>query len=878
MCIHLLSSTATAGSSKSRKPPAKQPRKATTSPASNSNRLSEASKQQCAALLGCHLLLSHSHQLQQQAEAQPGGAQAGQHWRWCAEVCRMMGDANVCLQQAVPMALMSLVAAPSMRAAACQMLCAAAAAAFPGAGNSGQQHQQRSRAASTKPPLPADAAAGSSGLLLLELLSTLLSAPWCWPDGSSSSSEAQKQLLAAAVLPVLQPAAGHTNPPATRKHVLSIAAAAGAVPACAGACGHAAAAAATAAWAALAAAAHGDKDATVRTKALALLAELAPSMLGQWGSWHAQAGSAATAAGQPAGQQQEGQDATAAAGTNTQGTPPAAAAVLQGAASSMAAVLAAVQEQLLGSSKSCRVKALQLLQQLLAQTPASGPSSCAVAAGTAAITQLQQRCAVLAFPDICSILAAGQDSRLHCPNCKAAAELVLQAMAAVLQPQQALQLALSYDAGSSDDGRVSPAGRLLVALSGCSGQQLHTLLQQQLVAAELPAQRQQLVQQLQPLAKQQPQGLEGLRRHAFAVVCQALMAAPDAQQATDSAAEEQDGTVEGCQRELLMAVQLLQIAGGCSVAGGDDDDLRGELGILADALDLCSMWLQQALDDVEKQHDSGQGSGPGGDSQLSPASGFALCCELLGSLLAILDAAADGAREGSVAAALAGSSSGSRPLKRRNHEWLWGSIGSCCMHHLSLVTCLASRGDSPVRLPLGVLDMFVRLLCHANRRRQLLLHNLLRRWHSQLTAPAVATAAGQHTTVQLEAFLLLLKHLGGLYAIFRVEAARALTQSCEQQQPGPREQQQPGQQQQQHPPDRQLDQQPSFDYMLGEEEAAAMEAATARLTDTLLAETAPACYTPLLLQLMQAVAAPVHIRVGGGDCCGSGPEPTAAAM
>lgn len=62
-----------------------------------------------------------------------------------------------------------------------------------------------------------------------------------------------------------------------------------------------------------------------------------------------------------------------------------------------------------------------------------------------------------------------------------------------------------------------------------------------------------------------------------------------------------------------------------------------------------------------------------------------------------------------------------------------------------------------------------------------------------------------------------------------------------------------GQQQQQE--------QQVFDYMLGEEEAACVEASTARFTANLLSETAPACYLPLLLQLVGAAAAPCHVRV-----------------
>lgn len=82
------------------------------------------------------------------------------------------------------------------------------------------------------------------------------------------------------------------------------------------------------------------------------------------------------------------------------------------------------------------------------------------------------------------------------------------------------------------------------------------------------------------------------------------------------------------------------------------------------------------------------------------------------------------------------------------------------------------------------------------------------------------------------------------------------------------------QSQQQDQQAKQQEQQQPFDYMLGEEEAACVEASTSRFTANLMAETAPACYLPLLLQLINEQAAPKHVRVRTctlaylfGTCC-----------
>lgn len=57
----------------------------------------------------------------------------------------------------------------------------------------------------------------------------------------------------------------------------------------------------------------------------------------------------------------------------------------------------------------------------------------------------------------------------------------------------------------------------------------------------------------------------------------------------------------------------------------------------------------------------------------------------------------------------------------------------------------------------------------------------------------------------------------------------------------------------------------AFDYMLGEEERQWLEDSTAQFTTGLLEETAPACYLPLLLQLLAGAEVPTHVKVGCRD-------------
>jgi hypothetical protein len=205
----------------------------------------------------------------------------------------------------------------------------------------------------------------------------------------------------------------------------------------------------------------------------------------------------------------------------------------------------------------------------------------------------------------------------------------------------------------------------------------------------------------------------------------------------------------------------------------------------------------------------------------------------------------------------------------------------------------------------------LQVLCGASHHQQLLLHDLLCTWHKQLAtqqqppaAPAAAaaavhvdsvtkgqqclalkgdtTAAAAESTAQqdvqeaaaaaavaalngrLIAFLLLVKHLSGLYAPeqerFRQRVAHAMkAASTAAAEAAPDVGGEVSQQQSAGKPQQQ--QQQRFDYMLDEEEAACVEASAAQFTADLLAETAPACYLPLLLQLVGAEAAPAHVRV-----------------
>jgi hypothetical protein len=549
------SSTNTTTAKGSSKPAAKQARKTTplailSSSSSSSVTLSPRCLQLLAECMGCHLLFRHQQQLQQQLrqhpQHQPGSSSS---WCWCEEAARILADPQQShLHLLLTHAIMSLLHDPCTRAAACNMLCTAAeaicgptataAAAGGEAAAAGRQQNKQSAAVSSQ-----------ASMLLLELLSGLLTSHWpadwvcgrtagCSTNDSSGGSTAAaaaeaadvsviasdtlRQLLAASLLPQLQPVAAQCTSAAARKLWLGIAAVAAvpppwktATPTAAAAVGAGAAAGKgqVAGLLALAAAAHSDRDATVRSKALGLMQQAMPSFLQSWQLWD-----------RLQSQQQQHQDvqtgsrllpegagttAAAAAGaseTASATAPVVVAEAVAGLRTAAAATAAALMSQLLGGSKASRLKALQLLQQMLQRPTTSSANHSLTAAPVAmaagGVQQLQQQLACVTFPAICSILAAGQSSRLFCPNCKASAAELLPAMAAVLQPQQALQLALSHSSSSSGGGEGTlrmasvsaqqdlagnvsdkeqdPAALLLASLAKCSAQQLYELLQQQL--------------------------------------------------------------------------------------------------------------------------------------------------------------------------------------------------------------------------------------------------------------------------------------------------------------------------------------------------------------------------------------------------------------
>ncbi|KAF6254508.1 hypothetical protein COO60DRAFT_1642297 [Scenedesmus sp. NREL 46B-D3] len=614
------------------------------------------------------------------------------------------------------------------------------------------QQQQASNAAA------AAASRTDTVLLQLELLALVLrSTPGAAVPGVGRMACCQvAALLAAAMLPVLLPAAMMGNA-AVRRLWLGIAStAAGAAPAAAA--GAAAASAAQCAGvAALASAAAWDRDANIRSKALTLLTDAAPNM------WRhvAACRQTHTIKGLP------GDDPAPPA---TEASRPSSSSV-----GSCPAVTAALQAQLLGSSKACRAKALQLLQQLL-----SDPSE------------------VLA--------AAAQHTQQRRNNTHE-----------VTQQQQQQQ------------------------------KQESTHVQQ-----EVKGQQQQQQQQHQ-------------------------------------------ASMQEAAAELLLSVQLLELAGGCSSPMQQPRDFKGEVAILADALDWCCFCMASvaAASRVAKggaapanaaataavgavaaseghaqglgavtagaqhmsglahegkaaaeaavgmEHDVQSGQQPNQGQQQHPeqqqqcfAVSTSTLQDLLTSLLRILHkaantAAADDSKQpaasqdaGAVQNSLPAASSGVSQL-------LLAGLGSTLLHHLELVVSLAacsaeSAAALPAQLHVEVLGHYVQVLCVANTGRQFLLHELLLSWHTELASspPSTApiTAAG---------------------AAAAAAAAAADQDDAAKSEPGAA----------------------AFDYMLGEEERQWVEESTAKFTSGLLAETAPACYLPVLLQLLAGPEVPTHVQV-----------------
>jgi hypothetical protein len=268
-------------------------------------------------------------------------------------------------------------------------------------------------------------------------------------------------------------------------------------------------------------------------------------------------------------------------------------------------------------------------------------------------------------------------------------------------------------------------------------------------------------------------GRELLRRHAFMKLCQSLTAAvATVQDAATPPAEEgafqspeghwlqqqqqaQQATRIVAQRDLMLAIQLLEIAGGCTTCASSSSaaavrsqissDLRAELSILTDVLDLCLHWMGKGQDchpasetadpwlQVTAGPDCGAAAAPAavcypwamqgqevGSRMLTTtaaehavsmqivegtSTSSSLCHELLCSMLRVLQHTASAAVQdqykgglSEVAAAeahqpspstLPAPGAGTVPARQQ-----WAAIGSSLLHHLDLVLSLAAASTS----------------------------------------------------------------------------------------------------------------------------------------------------------------------------------------
>lgn len=401
--------------------------------------------------MGCHLLYRHK-QLQQQKH--PGGTQLA------AELCRILQNQQQWPQakELISLALSDLLRRGSSVQQGLQLLCLLAEELFPaqqqrqlqGKGPRRKQQQQQEAGDETnvtaaKAAAGAAATAGGDVLHLLDLLSSVMDAEHAQPRAAGAAADPggscfnRMPLLAAAMLPSLMPASVMANPGA-RKLWLSVAATAAlaappptavaaAAAAMGGSSGHAAAAseaetiavphdAAAAAVQAhcaglevLAAAARGDKDANVRAKALSLLVDAVPCIWQQLAF-----------CGILEQQQHGGVAGASAQGSDARVTLACSSSdSRQQLTSSLAAMTAALQSQLTGSSKSCRGKALQLLQLILSDPAAAldsntlqTKSSCIINPAHPLlhqqVTQWQQQVVVDTYPYISALLSAPEDS------------------------------------------------------------------------------------------------------------------------------------------------------------------------------------------------------------------------------------------------------------------------------------------------------------------------------------------------------------------------------------------------------------------------------------------------------------------------------------
>jgi hypothetical protein len=638
-CLSLATTTSISQAATTTKRPFKSNSSNTSSSAGTAT-LPSSCLRLAAGIYGCRLLYRHRQLLQQQISS----SQVNQ------ELCRLLQDHQQQHPQVKEMlvtALAGLLVGASTAQHGAQLLCVLAGEVFPEQqqqqqGLDGQRSKQQSRKQQQQAGIQAAAATAAATrsdtvLLQLELLTLVLSAepsvsaaaaPGTAGDNAMPHSQTAA-LLAAAMLPVLLPAALMTNA-AIRRLWLSIAstAAEAAAPAAAAEAEVAAATEAhRAGVAALAAAARFDKDANIRSKALGLLTDAVPylwqhiTVCGLMGWQHVDL---------PA------TEAAAAAGISKSSSQSISSS------SGYAVVSAALQAQLMSSSKSCRAKALLLLQQLLSDPsqvlaaaaaqhaqqqqqqfahPFTSPTSC-----KQYVVQWQQQLVADTFPCLAALLAAPQDSPLHCPASRAAAEELLPCMAQLLQPQQALQLALDSSAACGGGSDAAAAGQLLASLSQCSEAEVYAVLKQQLTALDdttsagsaQHAREEQhqahggvRLRQLQQLLAAGGCCSEPLRRHAFLAVCEALNTAADcnsgiqdpppttnlqqqSQVGGQDQQQQQQGGLQEAAAQLLLSVQLLELAGGCSSPQQQPRDFRGELAILADALDWCCFCMQSA--------------------------------------------------------------------------------------------------------------------------------------------------------------------------------------------------------------------------------------------------------------------------------------------
>lgn len=801
-------------------------------------------------MFGSHVLLTHQQQMQQDSKQRES--------RLVGEFCRILQDSQHHAPQhksVLVSALTGLVADAATMQQGMQVLCSIAEAVFTAtqtavkhkevAINSRKKRQQpQHQEQSTLAGLEATARVAAddpNAVLLLELIAAVLQQT---ANNRTDHCCQQTRLLAAAMLPALLPAAVMYSSPHARKLWLTIAgtAAMAAITEPIGvavsdsassspissAAGQAAAAAVHAhitGVAVLAAAASSDKDANVRNKALSLLQEAVPIVWQHLVYWQQREDNQQR-------QHDQGDMTAADSAVEMDGSCPITATLAQ-VQSSFGAMISTLESQLLNGSKSCRIRALQLMQELLCNPDEVAAAVLQESAPAAdqkdaqnIIRHQQQQIVVRAYPGISVLLDAPQHSSLHCPASKVAAGLLLPQMAVVLQPQAALQLVLTH---STSAGASTAAGKLLEGLSKCSARALYQVLQQQLLHrqdsatsmasavaesgctqrknASVPTRIQQQQQQhrhrLQMLTKLQrflSSGeccTEALRRHAFLQVVQTQAAAVEATDLGDnegpfaamSEQQQQPRSLYQLQQDLTLSVQLLELTGGCSSLTLNPKDLRAELTILTDTLDMCCYWMQQiqaaAAAAVTRE---GEDMATAADASNEPAqqqqleeeeeclgiskldeleAQYLVCEQLLGSIIRILSRAAAATAggvsdpdNGAKVAIGAAADNNTRTNDIKLHRKLWGSTAASLIYHLDFLVSAAAPSSNPdsataarvgtsarsqppgsqcgqqLLLPAlqvsDTLGVYVQVLCAANSSNRMALHELLLTWHKDL--------------------------------------------------------------------------------------------------------------------------------------------------